>query len=73
MKKIILLLILILVLPGCFNLTASGYGVFEIDPGVRIYKTETDISIHITYKKEQIPKYEEISLIIKEVLNESCK
>ncbi len=68
MNKLLLVFLFCLLLPGCFNLAASGYGMFTVDPGVRIMKDETSTSIHITYKQGLEPEYKDIALIVKEAL-----
>jgi len=68
MNKLLLIFLFCLLLPSCFGASVSGYGIFKIDPGVRIYKSADTILVHITHKEgEPQPNYRDISLFLKGV------
>jgi len=67
MKKLLTLLILSLFCTGCISGTVAGYGMFDVDSGVRVYKTKDATIVNITHKGEQQPNYKDIALILKDV------
>ena len=71
MKKLIVVLILCLFCTGCISATVAGYGVFDLDPGVRVYKTEGSTIINITHKQgDPAPDYKSIVKILDGVFDE---
>jgi len=68
MKLLISMICILFCCTSCISGTVAGYGMFEIDPGVRVYQSEDSTIINITHKKgEPPPDYESIALIIKQV------
>ena len=68
MKKIIVILFLCLFLTGCISGTIAGYGVFDIDSGVRIMKSEDSTTVTITHKKgDPAPDYKNIAKLLEGV------
>ena len=68
MKKIIVVLFLSLFCTGCVSGSVAGYGFFEIDPGVRVYKTEDSTVINITHKQgDPAPDYRSIAKMLEPV------
>ena len=68
MKKLLIILLLSLFCSGCITANVAGYGFFELDPGVRVYKSEDVTVINITHKQDEVqPDYDAITKLLKGV------
>ena len=68
MKKLILVLALSLLLTSCMSTTLPGLGFVQTDAGVRVYKSEDTILVHVTHKKgEPAPAYRDIAVLLKSI------
>jgi len=68
MKNLILILMLSLLLTGCMSTTIPGLGFVQTDAGVRVYKSEEAILVHVTHKKgEPAPAYKDIAILLKSI------
>jgi len=71
MKKLLIILLLSLFCSGCISANVAGFGFFELDPGVRVYKSDDITVLNITHKENGIePDYDAITELIKGVFTE---
>lgn len=48
--------------------TLPGLGFVQTDAGVRVYKSEDTILVHVTHKKgEPAPAYRDIAVLLKSI------